>query len=677
VNADVEAFSEFYFYDSSTNKVNSAVTDLGAVVLRVGASNYYNPIGRATIDGQPNPNRFPDPTGEIYEDVPDSGYDLYHDLYRFQEAPRNVNNDGRSTRLLFGLRGTEGNWDWESAVVWSDATRDDVTTNRISNTLITQALYDPTPAAYNIFSGGVDTNIERALVSMYRKGKSTLSMWDLKMSNPEIFQMPAGPVGLLVGYEWRRETYVDNRDPRLDGTIRFMRESDPINAPGVFDIEGDFDSCDPDTTPIGCSEDGFDTYPLTSDIVGASPTPDGRGSRTTNSLFAEMQVPLHRTLDLQLAARYEDFDDIGDTTVGKVAFGWRPFDMLLFRGSWSEAFRAPNLITINEQFVARSNSLNDWVCQYAENETGAADDSFCANSYSIQRQATGSKELVPEESTNTSIGLVLTPLEGLTLTVDYWTIQKDGTIGLFGEENHILYDLILRLDAGIGNCANATALGNPLVVRSPADPDDEDLNPGFLGAGLCPVGDVEYVTDNYLNLERRELEGYDVGVYYDFDTPIGEFSLRYNGAFYTKFEQKATSTLATTVLEGKERYPGVTFSLVGLGDLLGINGNQEDRQSASAIWRKGDWRVGLTGYRVSEFDQILSNGDAWRIPAMTTYNATVDYAFDLGSTRTRVRLGANNFTDERAPIADESFGFFNDAHTDWGRYYYVDLRLQF
>ena len=671
-NERLEAFSEFYFYDSSTNKVNSAVTDLGSVVLRVGASNYYNPLGRATIDGQPNPNRFPDPTGEIYEDVPDSGYDLALDLFRFQEAPRNVNNDGESSRVLFGLRGARGDWDWESAVVWSEATREDITTNRISNTLITQALYDPTPAAYNFFAGGVNTNIERALVSMYRKGESTLSMWDFKMSNPEIFAMPAGPVGFVAGYEYRRETYVDDRDPRLDGTIRFMRESDPINAPGVFDIEGDFDSCDPDTTPIGCSSDGFDTFPVTSDIVGASPTPDSRGSRKTNSVFAELDVPLHQTLDLQLAARYEDFDDIGDTSVGKIAIGWRPFDDVLFRGSWSTAFRAPNLITINEQFVARANSRDDWVCQYADERT---EENLCTDSYNMQRQATGSKDLVPEESTNTSIGFVVTPTDGLVLTVDFWSIEKDGTIGLFGEENHILYDLILRLEAGTDNCA--AVQGNPLVVRRDFDADDQELIDGYLAAGLCPVGEVEYVADSYLNLETLEVEGYDVGVYYDFDTAIGEFSLRYNGSFYNQFEIVGLSELSSTILAAKEANPDITYPLIGLGNLLGTDGYQESRHSASAIWRKGDWRVGLTGYRISSFDEVLSNEDLWRIPSMTTYNATIDYNFAVGDVRTRVRLGANNVTDQRAPLADESFGFFSDAHRDWGRFYYLDLRMQF
>ena len=60
---------------------------------------------------------------------------------------------------------------------------------------------------------------------------------------------------------------------------------------------------------------------------------------------------------------------------------------------------------------------------------------------------------------------------------------------------------------------------------------------------------------------------------------------------------------------------------------------------------------------------------------MTTYNAKFDYGFEIGETDMRVRLGINNFTDERAPIADASYGFFQDAHRDWGRYYYVDLRI--
>ena len=631
LESGLEMFGDAYFYDSKTNRINAPSIDLSSVPLRVGAANYYNPFGPIG-----SPNRLPDSI--IGTDVPAEGYELRMDFYRFAEVPRIVNNDGDAYRLLAGLRGSSGDWDWESALVYSEASRDDVTSNRISNTLITNALFDPTPSAYNPFSGGVDTNLEQALIDVYRKGETTLASWDARISNAELFEMPAGPAGFVAGYEYRKEEYKDDRDPRLDGTINFT------------DFEGD-------------------TYPLTSDVVNSSPTPDGAGDRTTNSLFAEFQLPIHETLDVQLAYRFEDFDDIGSTGVGKIAFGLRPLDKLLFRGSWSEAFRAPNLITINEAFVARSNTLNDWVCFYGEDQ-GTLDEDC---DYGIQRQATGSKSLKPEESVNTSFGVVLELAEGLTITADYWTIEKDDTIGLFGEENQILYDLVLRLQAGMGNCASVQ--GNPAVVRLPVDPTDTDLIDGYMAAGLCPVGEVDFVSDNYTNLDTRRLEGYDIGFYYNFETAIGMFDLRYNGSFYETFEQTASGELSTAVLAAKDADPTIVYPLIGLGDLLGINGNQENRHSASVAWQKNDWAASVQGFRISGFDQILSNGDAFPIPSMNTYNAKFDYGFEIGETDMRVRLGINNFTDERAPIADASYGFFQDAHRDWGRYYYVDLRI--
>ena len=647
-DSGIETFADLYLYTSSTVRQNTPSVDLSAVPLRVGAQNYYNPLGPCG-----SPNRLPDSI--IGTDVPCTGLELNMDLYRFEEAPRVVNNDGDAFRLLYGLRGTRGDWDWETAFTYSEATREDITNNRLSNTLITQALFDPTPAAYNPFAGGVNSNIERALIDVYRKGETTLAMWDVKLSNPALFEMPAGPVGFLAGYEFRREDYIDDRDPRLDGTIRFERDTD---GDGILDFEGDFEG---------------DTYPFTSDVVNSSPTPDGAGKRVTNSLFFELQVPLLENLDVQLATRYEDFDDIGDTTVSKVAFGWRPLDQVLFRGSWSQAFRAPNLITINERVIARSNTLNDYACFYAEDNGGLDDD--C--DYGIQRRAQGSRDLVPEESDNTSIGVVLNPLDGLTVTADFWSIEKENTIGLFGEENHILYDLVLRLEAGTGNCADPSTLGNPVVVRNPADPTDTDLTNAYLAAGLCPVGTVDFVDDRYLNLDTRTLEGYDIGVYYDFDTNLGEFSLSYNGSYYTKFEQVATSTLSVEVEAAKAANPTITYPLVGLGDLLGLDGNQEDRHSASVRWRKGDMTASVQGFRISGFDQELADGTLFPIPSMTTYNTRFDYRFDMNDIDTRVRLGINNVTDERAPLADTSYGFFQDAHRDWGIYYYLDVMLSF
>ena len=61
---------------------------------------------------------------------------------------------------------------------------------------------------------------------------------------------------------------------------------------------------------------------------------------------------------------------------------------------------------------------------------------------------------------------------------------------------------------------------------------------------------------------------------------------------------------------------------------------------------------------------------------MTTYNMKADYSFEAFGADSRIRLGVNNVSDERAPLADQSYGFFQDAHRDWGRHFYIDLRVR-
>ena len=93
---------------------------------------------------------------------------------------------------------------------------------RQSMTLLDAALADSTPNAYNPFCAGIaPCNEDQFTVSIYRKNSSKLSLVDFKMSNPEVFNLPAGPVGVLVGAEIRKEQLEDLRDPRINGTIQW------------------------------------------------------------------------------------------------------------------------------------------------------------------------------------------------------------------------------------------------------------------------------------------------------------------------------------------------------------------------------------------------------------------------------------------------------------------------
>ena len=263
-----------------------------------------------------------------------------------------------------------------------------------------QALSISTPEAYNPFSGGgdfdkylltgqdgtpsIDGAVQNAIIDVYRKGKRKLNSIDFRFSNVDFIKSPGGFTSLALGTEYREDSFEDDRDPRLDGTIQYT------------DRDGD-------------------TFPFVSDVMNSSPTPDNSGKRDVFSAFVElgiplisneMRVPFIKNFDLQLAARYEDFSDIGSKSVPKISFGWQVDDSIYFRGSWSKGFRVPNLVQVNETIVSRQIfGVDALLCLQQINNNGEID--YC--DYSFQRVARGSKNLRPEESTNISLGIIYEP----------------------------------------------------------------------------------------------------------------------------------------------------------------------------------------------------------------------------------------------------------------------------
>jgi len=623
-----EAFTELGFYFSESDRIAHPSFAFSSSKHRVGPDNYW--LNQMSLDD-----------GTVLF----GGYELYMDNYRYEERQRLVNVKKDTYRFLQGFRGSKGAWDWETALVTSKANSDDVTSNRMSNNLLKAALWDSTPAAYNPFTGGnAATNIERTLIDVYRKGSSELTMLDFKMSNNEFVTLPAGDVGLLVGFEYRDEKMDDNRDPRLDGTITYT------------DYEGD-------------------TYPLVADVLNSSPTGDVSGSRDVSSFFAELQIPVAETIDMQLAARHEDFSDFGNATVGKLALGWQVTPWMDFRASASTAFRAPNIIQVNEKTVVRSGTRYDRAA-FQVNAVQSVENVIDSDSrYTIQRMATGAAGLDAEESDNTSFGVVLTPTDNLIITVDTWTIEKDKTIGLFGRENQTVNDMLLRFANGLNNCA--TFVGDPLVVREA--PDEGDAA-GFAAAGVCPFGDIKYIKNDYTNMALRTVEGTDVGFYYNVESDFGDFAVRYNGTFLDKFEQKASGDFAALQAKKDSGEIPDSIPLKGFGDLLEKDGVYDEKHFLRVSWDKGPYGVSLVGLQKGSFAQTslgLKNGVAYIVPSMTTLDLTMSYDFpELSGHKSRIRFAVKNLEDERAPTADRYYGYYADAHSDYGRYYYVDFTVK-
>ncbi len=103
-------------------------------------------------------------------------------------------------------------------------------------------------------------------------------------------------------------------------------------------------------------------------------------------------------------------------------------------------------------------------------------------------------------------------------------------------------------------------------------------------------------------------------------------------------------------------------------------------------WRKNAWSTNVSAFYLSSFiwtSSTLTPGVScvdlcnWVVPSMTTFNANVNYRFELFNSDTRLRFGINNFTNERAPLVDRYFSYSGDAHSDLGRYFYLELRMGF
>jgi iron complex outermembrane recepter protein len=652
ISDSLELFAEAGLFHSNYNSIREQETNLSTQVLIVPAENYWNPFG---------------PTGSPHRlavtNAPAVGLDFELGDYRLVDAgPLAINVEQYVARTLLGMRGELGGWDWESAYVYSRAQTTD-TMRQPSMTLFQAALARSTPDAYNPFDGGDPLNpsegdstpndigvINSFMVDIERVSHTSMAMWDVRFSRPDLFNLWGNDVGIATGVEVRRETYGDDRDPRLDGTITYT------------DLRG---------------------VTTGSDVMGASPTPDTSGARTVKSGFLElaaplvspeMDVPFVHSFETQFAARYEDYSFFGEVLKPKVAAAWRPFEWLMLRSAWSEGFRAPNLPQQFERGIIRSNTRTDWVrCEARFRKGLIANFDACTDTVSVQSVRSGSEDLQPEESENFTAGVVLQSyfiperFGTLTLTADVWQIDQTDVIGIFGDSNHVTLDYLRRVQGAT----------NPDIIR--AAPTIEDIAL-FDGTGLEPAGQILQAVDNYKNLNPREADGFDIGVYYDVDdTPLGDFKVKLNFARLSTFFQVPGAEQQEMLDAQADGTIDDTIPVVGAASLVEENGRPKWRSSGSLTWRHGDWGAGYFASYVSgvnDTSAALADGTLFRVDDYLTHNVYLQYRFPFLDDL-QVRIGARNLTDEQPPLADTDTGYIGDLHSPRGRTVYAKITSRF
>ena len=315
--------------------------------------------------------------------------------------------------------------------------------------------------------------------------------------------------------------------------------------------------------------------------LGARPT---RGGYDVNEIYGELYVPLLadvptvRELNLSLASRHSDYDTFGTTTNSKAGLEWRPVEEVLVRATYAEGFRAPtiaNLFSGGSQTFSRYTDPCDPV--FGQASTNPAVAAACAADiadYANFRQlgqgfvpAAGPDTqtpvaffgnaanplLEPEESESKTAGIVWTSswIDGLQMSLDWWTIRIDNTI-VPDTPDSILSDCYVQ---GITSRCNPA-----LFTRDPVLGIVNTMNFGGRNAGF------------------REVEGYDFDVNYRFETGYGNFVFSLQSVYLTKDDEKSTND------------PGVIPDQnIGFADSAGTT--HRLRANGNLTWTRGDFGV--------------------------------------------------------------------------------------
>jgi len=657
----IDFFGEAGFYAARTRSIIGASASLANIPITVAANAYWNPLGPVG-----SVNRLPGLTG-----VPAAGLPVTISTLSYVDlGSRPVVVTNYQYRFLGGLKGTIANWNWESAGLYNWATAADKQVN-FSNTKLQAAINRTTPDAYNPFNGGCviapsigdctpnnQATIDSFRIEATRRTRTSLALADFKVSTPNVLNLWGdNKIGLAAGIEIRRETYRDDRST-FQGGIAGVDTTYTDAVTGIF---------------------------YGSDLGGASPSPDVRGKRTVKSAYAELGIGLInpddgilliRSLDFQVAGRYEDYSDVGSVAKPKFAGSWEALKGVKLRGSYSQGFRAPNLEVINTSTLDRVNTGVDYVlCEADLRARRITNFSQCSRSISVLRRSGGNRNLKPETSKSWSFGTVLEPplpsgWGHLTLTVDRWRIKQKDVVGLFDYQNGLNLDYLQRVGGST----------NPNVVRMAPTADDIAA---VAGTGLAPVGQLLFVIANFQNLLPVTVQGIDFQADYRIrNTPLGSFSININASKLISYyvgvpggvQQVLDAKAAGTINAG--------IPLIGGGDVVGRDGQPKWRLSATGTWSSGPVTIGaFTQFIDNVYESAVLDATATPYPVkgQTTVNLYAQYTFGEESNNwlkgTSIQIGARNIFDKDPPFS--SAGYLSSLYSPTARYWYASVKKIF
>ena len=598
LNANQELGLE-YFASQSTVQSQIAPVPYGALK--------QNPT---RLDGSPNPY-YPGNAGNAF--VPNIALDpayaptatqltagikpgfvviKWRDLPNGPRADENINNQ---QRLITSLTGTYGAWDYQAAASYNENKVKENLRGYSNGVIITAGMLNGIINPFGAQDAAGTALINgAALNGNVQNAKGTTKGVDAHASRELGDWLGAGrQVALALGGEAQQQNFRSAANPEYAAKV--------VSSTGI----------DPDTL--------------------------NAGTRNVYAAYAELNLPVMKTLDVTAALRYDKYSDFGNSTNPKVNFRFTPVPQFLLRGSYSTGFRAPSLYEINAaQSYTNTTKQDDPInCPGGEVLPGKTKAISCGAQF--MSLGGGNPHLKPETSKNATLGMVFEPTAGLNFGVDFWWVRLKQSIGslaqddVFGPKSKTIY-------AGLYHRTAAGYLAT----------DGSD----------CPAAETcGYVDLRTQNLGGVNTNGIDLSANYKLRTTLGQFGFMLNSTYVQKYEYQNT--------EGGEWIQNVGL-YSGTGPVF------QWQHNASMNWTGGAFGAGLAAHYKSGYTDSPDADAGFKVSSYTTIDAFGSWNAAKGF---GVTIGIRNLFDRAPPLSYQTQTFqagYDPRFTDpMGRTYYL------
>ena len=484
-------------------------------------------------------------------------------------GPRDLTDIAQAPRFVAGIKGTAIGWDFDAAYLYTESkVREQVNSGFPAYTTILPLLNSGTVNPF----GPSAPDVEAQLAGSSFKGdafkiKSQLQSVAARASR-DVMQLSAGPLGVAFGAEARKEKFDFNANPT-------------IKTGDISGYGGNFLDTDK--------------------------------SRNVEAIFGEVNVPIIKNLEANVAARYDHYQGVGNSFTPKGGLRWQPAPEMLFRTSWGRGFRAPSLQDLylpNTTGVTPAGLSDPLRCPTTKD--GTID---CTTQFNVTFG--GNAQLKPEKSRNFTLGAVLEPTNAVSVGIDYFRVDLSDTI-----TNGVNAGTILTDKASVARYAG-------LITRAAPSPADI--------AAMIP-GKILNIDQTNLNLGVSKVAGFELDVKWRLPaSDYGKFILAANGTYFTRFD---TSNPDGSFSGGVDQVNNATGGVV-----------PRFRSYSSVDWTLGPWNVNVGQTFQKGYTDIPSSfsGATRDVSSYAIYDVQGTYT---GFKSWSLTLGARNVFNRDPPYSN-------------------------